>query len=104
MEHTRPTYTGLPATFDYNSTITLNVDIDQAAQNVSVVIMDFGFTTHGVHIDQRSLTMTGPLPPTIYPLGPTYVFVLMDGVPSFGHKTLIGTGAQPPLDEGALNK
>jgi len=42
MEHTRPTYTGLPATFDYNQTITLDVDLDEGAQNVSVVIMDFG--------------------------------------------------------------
>ncbi|THV03743.1 hypothetical protein K435DRAFT_817163 [Dendrothele bispora CBS 962.96] len=117
MEHTRPTYTGLPVTFDYNSTVTLDVDIDRDAQNVSVVIMDFGFATHGVHMDQRSvelvselsndgtqLTVTGPPSPTIYPPGPTYVFVLVDGVPSFGHKILIGTGAQPPLDEGALNK
>ncbi|THU84471.1 hypothetical protein K435DRAFT_783751 [Dendrothele bispora CBS 962.96] len=53
--------------------------------------------------DKTKLTITGPPSPTIYSPGPAFVFVLVDGVPSFGSKTLIGTGAQPPLDEGALN-
>ncbi|THU84473.1 hypothetical protein K435DRAFT_687429 [Dendrothele bispora CBS 962.96] len=117
MQHIRPTFTGLPGTFDYNSQVTLGVDIPEGGKNVSAVIMDFGFATHGVHMNQRlvglvsqlsndrtKLTITGPPSPTIYSPGPAFVFVLVDGVPSFGSKTLIGTGAQPPLDEGALNK
>ncbi|THU96596.1 hypothetical protein K435DRAFT_839024 [Dendrothele bispora CBS 962.96] len=116
MQHIRPTFTGLPSTFDYNSQITLDVDIPEGGENVSAVIMDFGFATHGVHMNQRlvglvsqlsndktKLTITGPPSPTIYSPGPAFVFVLVDGVPSFGSKTLIGTGAQPPLDEGALD-
>ncbi|KAF5372599.1 hypothetical protein D9758_005226 [Tetrapyrgos nigripes] len=115
MEKPRPTYTSLPKTFDYNSKITLDVDLPPGAENVSVIIMDFGFATHGVHMDQRlvglvselsddrtKLTVTGPPSATIYSPGPAFVFVLADGVPSFGSKTLIGTGAQPPLDEDAL--
>ncbi|KAF5372597.1 hypothetical protein D9758_005225 [Tetrapyrgos nigripes] len=115
MEKPRPTYTGLPKTFDYNSKITLDVDLPPGAENVSVVIMDLGFATHGVHMGQRlvglvselshhktKLTIAGPPSPTIYSPGPAFVFVLADGVPSFGSKTLIGTGAQPPLDEDAL--
>ncbi|KAK7449238.1 hypothetical protein VKT23_013383 [Stygiomarasmius scandens] len=115
MQHTRPTYTGLPATFDYNSEITLDINLPEGAQSVSAVIMDFGFATHGVHMDQRlvglvsklsddrtQLTVTGPPSPTIYSPGPAYLFVLVDGVPSFGSKTLIGTGAQPPFDEDAF--
>ncbi|KAF5372603.1 hypothetical protein D9758_005222 [Tetrapyrgos nigripes] len=115
MGKPRPTYTGLPKTFDYNAKITFEVDLPTGAENVSVVIMDFGFATHGVHMDQRlvglvselsddktKLTVTGPPSATIYSPGPAYVFVLADGVPSFGSKTLIGTGAQPPLDEDAL--
>ncbi|KAF5323168.1 hypothetical protein D9758_016788 [Tetrapyrgos nigripes] len=50
--------------------------------------------------DKTKLTVTGPPSATIY--SPAYVFVLADGIPSFGSKTLIGTGAQPPLDEDAL--
>jgi len=30
------------------------------------------------------------------------LFVVADGVPSFGHRTIIGTGASPPVDEGAI--
>ncbi|KAF5372601.1 hypothetical protein D9758_005220 [Tetrapyrgos nigripes] len=115
MEKPRPTYTGLPKTFDYNAKITLDVDLPVGAENVSVVIMDFGFATHGVHMDQRlvglvselsddktKLTVAGPPSATIYSPGPAFIFVLADGVPSFGSKILIGTGAQPPLDEDAL--
>ncbi|KAF5372516.1 hypothetical protein D9758_005208 [Tetrapyrgos nigripes] len=115
MEKPCPMYTGLPKTFDYNARISLNVDLPIGVENVSVVIMDFGFTTHGVHMDQclaglvselsddkTKLTVTGPPSVTIYSPGPAFVFVLADGVPSFGLKTLIGTGAQPPLDEDAL--
>jgi len=54
--------------------------------------------------DHIQLTVTGPPSPTIYSPGPAYLFVLVDGVPSFGSKTLIGTGAQPPFDEGAFAK
>ncbi|KAK7440787.1 hypothetical protein VKT23_016864 [Stygiomarasmius scandens] len=115
MDYTRPTYTNLPATLNYNETITLQVDIAEGAQNVSVVIMDLGFATHGVHMDQRlvglvselsddrtQLTVTGPPSPTIYSPGPAFMYLLVNGVPSFGSKLLIGTGAQPPFDEDAF--
>jgi len=79
--------------------------------------MDLGFATHGVHMDQRlvglvselsddqtQLTVTGPPSPTIYSPGPAFMYLLVDGVPSFGSKLLIGTGAQPPFDEDAFVK
>lgn len=80
--------------------------------------MDLGFATHAVHMDQRfvglvsvlsadqtTLEVTGPPSSSIYPPGPAYLYVVTDsGVPSFGHKTLIGTGASPPVDEGAIAK
>ncbi|KAF9028800.1 copper radical oxidase [Hymenopellis radicata] len=83
--------------------------------NVSVALIDPGFATHGVHMDQRmlklvsslssdkmTLTVIGPPTPALLPPGPAYLFVVTDeGVPSFGHKTLIGTGAAPPDDAGA---
>lgn len=85
---------------------------------VLVALMDPGFATHGVHMDQRmlflvsslssdkkTLTVTGPPTPALYPPGPAYLFVVTDeGVPSFGHKTIIGTGAAPPNDDGATAK
>ncbi|KAF9028787.1 copper radical oxidase [Hymenopellis radicata] len=115
MSRPRPTYTQLPATVDYTQTFTLSVSLPDTASNVSVALMDPGFATHGVHMDQRmlklvsslssdrmTLTVIGPPTPALYPPGPAYLFVVTDeGVPSFGHKTLIGTGAAPPNDAGA---
>lgn len=80
--------------------------------------MDLGFATHGVHMDQRlvhlrstlsrdgkTLRITGPANPRIYSPGPGFLFIVTnDGVPSEGKKFLIGTGAQPPVDQGAIEK
>jgi Galactose oxidase-like, Early set domain len=80
--------------------------------------MDLGFATHGVHMDQRLVELTASLssdhttltvhaPPNgmVYPPGPAYLYVVTDaGVPSFGHKTIIGTGGSPPVDQGAIAK
>ncbi len=135
MSKPRPTYTGLPATVNYNAEFTLTVDLPPSATNVSgalldshpfvpfsygstVSLMDLGFATHGVHMDQRllklvsslsddgkTLTVTGPPTARLYPPGPAYLYVVTDeGVPSFGHKTIIGTGASPPVDGDAAAK
>lgn len=80
--------------------------------------MDLGFATHAVHMDQRylklvstlstdkkTLTVTGPPTARLYPPGPGFLYVVTDaGVPSFGHKTIIGTGTSPPVDQGAIAK
>lgn len=55
--------------------------------------------------DGTTLTVQAPPTPMIYPPGPAYVYVVTGaGVPSFGHKTIIGTGASPPVDLGAIAK
>jgi len=83
-----------------------------------VALIDLGFTTHGVHMDQRfvqlvatlstdhtTLTVTAPPNGMIYPPGPGYLYVVTNaGVPSFGHKTIVGTGASPPVDQAAITK
>jgi hypothetical protein len=80
--------------------------------------MDLGFATHAVHMGQRllyldavlhedktKLTVTGPPTPALFPPVPGFLFVVTDsGVPSFGHRTFIGTGASPPVDEDAIAK
>ena len=80
--------------------------------------MDLGFATHGVHMDQRlvqlvsvlssdkkTLTVTAPPRGAVYPPGPAFLYVLTNrGVPSFGHRTLVGTGASPPVDPAAIAK
>ena len=52
-----------------------------------------------------TLTVTGPPTARIYPPGPGFLYVVTDaGVPSFGHKTLVGDGSGPPVDQAAINK
>ncbi|KAJ7825707.1 glyoxal oxidase N-terminus-domain-containing protein [Mycena leptocephala] len=118
MNVARPSYTGLPATINYNVTFNLTVTLPANTTNVTVALMDLGFATHGVHMDQRlvqlvstlsvdKITLTVMAPPTaaIYPPGPAYLYVVTDtGAPSFGHKTLVGTGASPPVDNAAIAK
>ncbi|KAJ7206669.1 glyoxal oxidase N-terminus-domain-containing protein [Mycena pura] len=114
----RPTYSGLPATVNYNSKFTLSVELPLGTNDVTVALMDLGFSTHGVQVDQRhvklvsnlshdkkTLTVTGPPSSRIYPPGPAFLYVVTaEGVPSFGHKTIMGTGASPPVDQGAIDK
>ncbi|KAF9251455.1 hypothetical protein L218DRAFT_1065016 [Marasmius fiardii PR-910] len=118
MSQPRPTYTGLPATVNYGAKFKLSVSLPPDTRSVSVVAIDLGFASHGVHMDHRSvkltsslsankktLTVTGPPSGNHYPPGPAFIYVVTDaGVPSFGHKTLIGTGASPPVDQGAIDK
>ncbi|KAJ7483518.1 glyoxal oxidase N-terminus-domain-containing protein [Mycena latifolia] len=116
MNVARPSYTGLPATINYNVTFNLAVTLPANTVNVTVALMDLGFATHGVHMDQRLVqlvstlsadkkTLTVKAPPTaaIYPPGPAYLYVVTNtGAPSFGHKTIVGTGASPPVNQAAI--
>ncbi|KAK7053013.1 hypothetical protein VNI00_004334 [Paramarasmius palmivorus] len=114
MSQDRPTYTGLPDTIDFNGLFILTVKLPKGVKNVSVYAMDLGFATHGVHMDQRSvklnsillldkLTVFAPPSGKHYPPGPAFIYVVTDsGVPSFGHKIIIGNGASPPVDQGAI--
>jgi hypothetical protein len=118
MNAARPSYSGLPEMIDFGSNFTLTLDLPSDANDVEVVIMDLGFATHGIHMNQRlvklasslsrdktQVAVTGPVNPNVYPPGPTFLYVVTDaGVPSFGHKTLIGTGASPPVDQDAIDK
>ncbi|KAF8673870.1 Copper radical oxidase [Rhizoctonia solani] len=118
MTKTRPTYTGLPAAWNYGQNITLSVTLPASLNppSITVSLMDLGFSTHGVHMDMRmiklkatlssnrkSLVITGPPNASIYPPGPAWVYVLSNGVPSKAQKVLIGTGASPPVNQGAID-
>ena len=79
--------------------------------------MDLGYVTHATHTngrlvelqsalsdDKATLSVTGPSNGNIYPPGPGWLYLVVDGVPSTGSKIMIGDGNDPPLDEGALRK
>lgn len=63
------------------------------------------YLSSSLNQDQTSLVIQSPPNSSVYPPGPAYLYILTEGgVPSFGHQTLIGTGASPPVDQGAINK
>jgi len=77
--------------------------------------MDLGFVTHAVHANSRlvylrssiqgnTLTVQGPPDGNIYPPGPGWIYIVVDGVPSEGKKIIVGSGQGPPVDQGAINK
>lgn len=80
--------------------------------------MDLGFSTHAVHMglrfvelvsklneDKTKLTVTSPPNSMIYSPGPAFLYIVTDsGVPSFGHKLIVGSGMSPPVDPGATAK
>ncbi|KAG9122754.1 hypothetical protein FRC07_000723 [Ceratobasidium sp. 392] len=118
MDKVRPTYSGLPSTWNYGQKIELPVTIppSKSEPNVMCSLMDLGYSTHGVHMDMRmvklpcelnkernTLTVTSPPNAAIYPPGPAWLYVVVDGVPSVAQKTLIGNGGDPPVDQGAIN-
>jgi len=77
--------------------------------------MDLGYITHTVHANSRlvylmfsiqgnTLTVRGPPNEHIYPPGPGWIYVLVDGVPSVGKRVMVGNGEGPPVDQQAINK
>ena len=78
--------------------------------------MDFGFVTHAVHANSRMvylkatslnddiLTVRGPPNGNVYPPGPGWLHVVVDGIPSKGMKVMVGSGKGPAVDETALRK
>jgi len=73
--------------------------------------MDLGYVTHANHANSRmvyletlprqgsSLFITGPPNGTIYPPGPGWLYIVVDGIPSEGTKVMVGDGQRPPVDE-----
>jgi len=119
MSTARPGFTGTPAKINYGETFTVTVLNPGNAAAFEAVIMDLGYHTHAVSLSCRhvglvssynattgALSITGPPNAFIYPLGPAWLYILGDGIPSNGTKVMIGSGANPPssfkASQGAL--
>ncbi|KAG8724273.1 hypothetical protein FRC09_020561 [Ceratobasidium sp. 395] len=89
--------------------------------DISVSVMNFGFSTHGVQMDQRMVMLSSKVfsrgsvgdlmllveaPPNayVYPPGPGFLCVSVDGKHSVMKKIMVGDGLSPPVDEGAIAK
>ena len=73
--------------------------------------MDLGFVTHAVHANSRlvylvssissdlmTISITGPPNGGVYPPGPGWLFVVVDGIPSEGKWVIVGDGRDPPVN------
>jgi hypothetical protein len=85
------------------------------AKRILVALMDLGYITHTIHANSRlvyllssnqgsTLTVRGPPNENIYPPGPGWLYVVVDGVPSVGKRVIVGNGEGPPVDQQAINK
>jgi len=108
MAQPRPSYTGKPNTIGYGQKFKLQIVNPGNAKNFKAVLIDLGYHTHAVSMDSKyvglvstfdavtsTLTVTGPPNSRIYPLGPAFLYILGDGIPSTGSKVMIVNGAQP---------
>lgn len=110
---TRPVITGtVPAVFGFGQQVNLAVTIPSGldVSTLKVALMDLGYSTHATHMsarlvylvsslssDQKTLTITAPPNGKVYPPGPGWVYLVVDGVVSVGQRTLVGTGGNPPV-------
>ncbi|KAH9483904.1 Aldehyde oxidase GLOX [Psilocybe cubensis] len=80
--------------------------------NIQFALMDLGFVTHAVHANSRLVyllfsyqngvfAIQGPPSGNVYPPGPAWLYIVVDGVPSEGRKVMVGDGGGPPVDENA---
>ncbi len=109
----RPSYEGLPTNLAYGTSFTLEVTLTPNATLVQAVVMDLGYSTHGVHMSQRwvemraslngtSLVVEAPATAGLFPPGPGWAYILADGIPSEARKVMVGDGADPPFSEEAM--
>ncbi|KAG1826915.1 putative copper radical oxidase [Suillus subaureus] len=117
MKKNRPLVHKPPKALLYGQNLTLSVKFPPStdkARNIKVALMDLGFVTHAVHANSRlvylssslfsdghSLQITGPPRPAVYPPGPGWIYVVVDGVPSVGFQVMVGNGDGPPVDHTA---
>ncbi|KAJ8473322.1 hypothetical protein ONZ45_g16339 [Pleurotus djamor] len=116
MSQQRPTVSGVPKIVDFGRQFTLNVNLPRNTRDVVVNLMDLGFATHGVHMDQKlvqlkatlsrdkkTIKVTAPSDGRLYSPGPGFLYVVTDkGIPSVGHRLIIGNGRSPSVDQEAI--
>jgi len=115
MSQARPRIMDHPAKLGFGVHIELGLQLAVGTgQAIEVALMDLGFVTHGVHANSRlvhlvaspqndgkTLTVTGPPNAKVYPPGPGFIYVLVDGVPSAGVQIMVGDGTGPEVDHEA---
>ncbi|KAJ7709615.1 copper radical oxidase [Mycena rosella] len=115
MTKARPQIANGPKQLGFKKMAVLTVRLPSGALDVKVALMDFGYVTHAVHANSRlvyldatssadgtTVTITGPPNGMIYPPGPGWLFVVVDGVPSKALHVMVGDGTGPPVDRAEI--
>ncbi|KAG6910297.1 hypothetical protein DXG01_011694 [Tephrocybe rancida] len=109
----RPEIVGEVAQVKFGEEVKVQVVVPKSLQGKeTVALMDLGFVTHASHANARLvylecsragniLTIIGPPDGNIYPPGPGWIYLVVDGVPSVGVKVMVGDGNGPPVDKKA---
>ncbi|PPR00143.1 hypothetical protein CVT24_008950 [Panaeolus cyanescens] len=116
MSEERPVLNQVPSKIAFHQRFTIDIDIPKnlKASTIQVALMDLGFSSHAFHSssrlvfmdaalsrDRKTLTVMSPPNNRVYPPGPAFIFVTIDGVTSTGTKVMVGSGASPPVpDQG----
>ncbi|SGY78645.1 BQ5605_C008g04907 [Microbotryum silenes-dioicae] len=110
MTKKRPAILNYPQQIKYNGHYTLTMSNPMGCDNVRVVLIDGGYATHALHMNQRSvellvtssnqstITFNSPHDGTIWSPGPAFLWITVcEGkIPSKGHKIMVGDGSNPP--------
>ncbi|KDR73602.1 hypothetical protein GALMADRAFT_71761 [Galerina marginata CBS 339.88] len=113
MSRERPEITNTVQQLAFGQGVELHVNLPNgSSNNMQVALMDLGFVTHAVHANSRLVyleysfhlgvfTITGPANGNVYPPGPGWLYVVVDGVASEGRMVIVGSGEGPPVNEAA---
>ncbi|KAH7093911.1 glyoxal oxidase N-terminus-domain-containing protein [Auriculariales sp. MPI-PUGE-AT-0066] len=105
---TRPVITSAPSIMGYNLMYSIKLQtVPSATSTVEVALMDFGFSTHAVHMDMRHVQLVANSTPIVGPVmiqsPPNHNIFAPGRAGCFkGVRVTIGSGAGPPVDQGAL--
>ncbi|KAJ7580143.1 glyoxal oxidase N-terminus-domain-containing protein [Mycena floridula] len=114
MALNRPKLLQAPSKIAFNTKFNIEVAIpgELKTSTIQVALMDLGFSSHAFHSssrlifldaklshDRKTLTITSPPNNRVYPPGPAWIFVTIDGVTSTAAHVMVGSGASPPVED-----
>ncbi|KAF8808327.1 glyoxal oxidase precursor [Phlegmacium glaucopus] len=117
MSVLRPQLSNVPAKIQFNQLFKIAVSIPNnlKASIVQVALMDLGFSSHASHSSSRLVFMEATLSPDrktlsilsppnnrVFPPGPGFIFLTIDGVTSEGSRVMVGSGASPPVSDQGI--
>ncbi|KAF7793157.1 hypothetical protein EIP86_004266 [Pleurotus ostreatoroseus] len=96
MSGDRPSIVSAPKKIEFGTAAQLDIQLPSSLHNSNVQGIRYLKTF------QLTLTIGAPSDGNIYPPGPGWLYIVVNGIPSTGIKVMIGDGKAPPSNEAAL--